>query len=51
MTIKPRITKYDIKELVESLDPDRDKPTVEYEFSNGRKFKQRPGTWYEGAGS
>lgn len=43
---------YDIKELVEALDPDRHKETVEYEFDAGRtKFKRRPGEWYSGAGS
>ena len=50
MTQRPRTIKYDIKELVESLDPTRHEPTTEYEFSNGRKFKRRPGEWYDEAG-
>ena len=35
----------DVKDQVERLDPSRHAPTVEYEFSNGRRFKRRAGEY------
>ena len=35
---KPVFTKIDVKAAVDSLDPTRYNPTVEYQFHNGRKF-------------
>ena len=38
----------DMGEIVDALDPDRKKPEIAYEFSNGRKF-ERPTNPYEWA--
>jgi hypothetical protein len=41
-TRKPKFTKIDIETLIERVDPGAlNAPEVEYEFSNGRKFKTR----------
>lgn len=38
----PRTVQIDVKAMVESLDPTRHEPTVEYEFTRGRVFKRKP---------
>jgi hypothetical protein len=37
---KPRFTSVNVREAVDRLDPQRHEPQVEYQFSNGRKFKE-----------
>lgn len=44
--VKPTFKKIDVAAQVERLDPTRHNPTVEYEFSNGRKFmRERSHDW------
>ena len=44
---RPTFTTIDVKDTVERLDPTRDQPTVEYEFSNGRRFKRKQASLYD----
>jgi hypothetical protein len=44
---RPVFEVVDVKDLVERLDPTRHEPTVEYEFSNGRRFKRKQASLYD----
>lgn len=40
---------YDVKDIVERLDPGRHAPQPAYEFSRGRRFVKPEGTEYQNA--
>jgi hypothetical protein len=44
---RPVFRTVSVKELVERLDPTRHEPTVEYEFSNNRRFKRKQASLYD----
>ena len=41
MAKKPKFTIFDIKDLIDKLDPKRKERKVAYIFSNGRKFLEK----------